>query len=106
MKPITPDEAETKRADKIPAIVIEAVNILLQEKWDGYSAKFCDADVTREIEVLATKRNIDVTILGLPNVAPIYERFGWSVKCLRAIATRHDGASMVLDCQYEFMRGD
>jgi hypothetical protein len=106
MKPITPDEAETKRADKIPAIVIEAVNNLIQEKWDGYSAKFCDVDIAREIDALATKRNIDVTILGLPNVAPIYEKFEWSVKCLRAIATRHDGACMVLDCQYEFMRGN
>ena len=83
IKPITPDEVK----HSIPDFIIEAVNNLIQEKWDGHSAVItqdeildlvtCDETDWGDNSKPTRKKVFDK---GWLDFEPIYRNVGWNVE--------------------------
>jgi hypothetical protein len=77
MKPITPDEAEEIRVDKIPSVLIEAVNEVIKKKWNGSAARFCSREIERQIELLTALCPVGIYDVMRHDFIPIFTAAGW-----------------------------
>lgn len=80
MKPITPQEAKSKKSATIPSEVVNAFNQLITERLRGKSATFTQNEVVYKIlENMDVARN-DIFDNGWLDIEPLFEKAGWKVE--------------------------
>lgn len=79
VKPISPDEVVIQKEKEFPDVVIEVVNRLVKEKWNGKQAIVMQADIVNGI--LGNSRYTKNEIFGkhLLDFEDIYRKQGWNV---------------------------
>ena len=78
VKPITPEEATSAKADSLPESVLLAFNELIAKNFDGRMSEFTQ----KEAEALLVKKGIkrsDIYEQGYMDVEDIYREAGWRV---------------------------
>ena len=86
MKPIKPEEVETKFSEGIPDYVIGAFNDLIVENWSNVSRS---SKVKQEevISLICSSGNIlrkKIFVNKWLDIEPLYENIGWSVNYHRS----------------------
>ena len=78
-EPLGPNELSSRHC---PDFVFEAVNFLIEEKWNGSLSSFNQNEVIDKIINLAPKaiERAEIFNKGWLNFEPAYEKKGWNVK--------------------------
>ena len=71
VKPITPDEV----VHEIPDVIIETVNQLIKEKWNGYKAHILQDDILERVNIPRD----EIFEKNWLDFEHIYREAGWSV---------------------------
>ncbi len=80
MKPIKPSEVKEKKQSSIPDSIIESVNEMIVEKWDGSQACFYQDDLIKKIlkkDITLNKNKIFDN--GFLDFESLFRKEGWSV---------------------------
>ena len=79
-KPITPSEVASRKAQILPAFVLDAFNEVIAKHWNGRSSTFEQDEVVAELlakDLTATRD--DVFNNHWLDVEPCYREAGWTV---------------------------
>lgn len=79
VKPISPDEVVIQKEKEFPDVVIEVVNRLLKEKWDGNQAILMQADIVGGILGNSEYAKNEIFEKRLLDFEDIYRKQGWKV---------------------------
>ena len=83
LKPFSPAEAKAFKINVIPSFVIEAMNTLLAENFDGiYGCTLLPDDFVERIEQLQALDNVHASVKFQTkwlDIEPLYRDRGWSV---------------------------
>jgi hypothetical protein len=79
-RPIRPEEAAARKLAQVPDEVIDIFNALIEQSWDGHSARVDQKDViTAIMRSGAVKFAQEIFSRHLLEVEPIYTAAGWIV---------------------------
>ncbi len=78
VKPITPDEAKSRKVDTIPDAALEAFNELITQKLSGGVATFTQREVVALMESKGLDRDT-IYAQGCLNIEALYRVAGWEV---------------------------
>lgn len=79
VKPISPDELIAQKKKEFPEVVIEVVNRLVKEKWNGKQAVVMQADIVRGILGNSKYNKNEIFEKNLLDFEDIYREQGWKV---------------------------
>ena len=79
VKPISPDELIVQKKKEFPEVVIEVVNRLVKEKWNGKQAIVMQADIVNGILGNSRYTKNEIFEKHLLDFEDIYREQGWKV---------------------------
>ena len=79
VKPISLDELVRKTKEEFPSVVIEVVNELIAEKWDGHEAKIYQDTIVFKILGRTSYSKSEIFDKHLLDFEDIYRDEGWDV---------------------------
>lgn len=79
-RPITPAEAATYKAKKLPQEVLEAWNKLIAQNFDGKVSRVLQADAVAAIQRATDCTGGFIARAGWLDIEPMYEAAGWRVE--------------------------
>ena len=78
VKPISPDEVVSEKLKVLPDVVIEVVNGLIAQKWNGHSAKIKQEEIILALTERGLSRK-DISKKNLLELEDVYRQQGWKV---------------------------